>query len=313
VTDVPAIEFAGVSRWYGDTVAVADVSFTVGPGVTGLLGHNGAGKSTTLKLCAGFTSPSAGTVRIFGVEPRRNPGVYERVGVVPDQSPPWPFLTAHEVVGLCARLHRVADPDAAAAGALETVGLADVAGRKVGGFSHGMRQRVKLAQALAHEPDLLLLDEPLNGLDPAQRREIIEVLHRLGDEGRTVIVSSHVLHEVERMAPQVLVLVNGHLVAEGQTSAIRQLISERPRTIRVDAGGDGRPLAGALVDDGTVDAVRFADGTVEFETGDVERFSRALPALARRTDTLIRRVEPVGDDLESVYAYLHERARGAGR
>jgi ABC-2 type transport system ATP-binding protein len=313
VTDVPAIEFAGVSRWYGDTVAVADVSFTVGPGVTGLLGHNGAGKSTTLKLCAGFTSPSAGTVRIFGVEPRRNPGVYERIGVVPDQSPPWPFLTAHEVVGLCARLHRVADPDAAAAGALDTVGLADVAGRKVGGFSHGMRQRVKLAQALAHQPDLLLLDEPLNGLDPAQRREIIEVLHRLGDEGCTVIVSSHVLHEVERMAPQVLVLVNGHLVAEGQTSAIRQLISERPRTIRVAAGGDGRPLAGALVDSGAVDAVRFEDGAVEFETADVDGFSRALPALARRTDTLIRRVEPVGDDLESVYAYLHDRARGAGR
>jgi len=128
-----------------------------------------------------------------------------------------------------------------------------------------------------------------------------------------VIVSSHVLHEVERMAPQVLVLVNGHLVAEGQTGAIRQLISERPRTIRVAAGGDGRPLAGALVDDGAVDAVRFDDGTVEFETADVERFSRALPALARRTDTLIRRVEPVGDDLESVYAYLHDRARGAGR
>jgi ABC-2 type transport system ATP-binding protein len=313
VTDAPAIEFEGVSRWYGDTVAVADVSFTVGPGVTGLLGHNGAGKSTTLKLCAGFASPSTGDVRIFGAEPRRNPAVYERVGVVPDQSPPWPFLSALEVVELCARLHRVADPGAAAARALETVGLTDVGGRKVGGFSHGMRQRVKLAQALAHEPDLLLLDEPLNGLDPAQRREIIDVLHRLGEEGRTVIVSSHVLHEVERMAPQVLVLVNGHLVAEGQTSAIRQLISERPRTIRVAAGGDGRPLAGALVDGGVVNAVRFQDGALEFETGDVDRFSRALPALARRTDTLIRRVEPIGDDLESVYAYLHERARGAGR
>ena len=132
MTGTPAIEFTGVSRWYGDTVAVADVTFAVGPGVTGLLGHNGAGKSTTLKLCAGFTSPSAGAVRIFGVEPRRNPDVYERIGVVPDQSPPWPFLTAREVVELCARLHKVLDPDAAARTALETVGLTDVAERKVG-------------------------------------------------------------------------------------------------------------------------------------------------------------------------------------
>ena len=292
---------------------MADVSFTVGPGVTGLLGHNGAGKSTTLKLCAGFTSPSAGAVRIFGVEPRRNPDVYERIGIVPDQSPPWPFLTAREVVELCARLHKVADPDAAARTALETVGLADVAERKVGGFSHGMRQRVKLAQALAHEPDLLLLDEPLNGLDPAQRREIIEVLHRLGDEGRTVIVSSHVLHEVERMAPQVLVLVNGHLVAEGQTSAIRQLISERPRTIRVAAGGDGRPLAGALVDDGVVDAVRFAGRRRSSSRPATSTASAArCPPSRRRTDTLIR-ADRAGRRRSRERLRLSARARAGSR
>jgi len=219
--NAPAIEFAGVSRWYGDTVALADVSFTVAGGVIGLLGHNGAGKSTTLKLCAGFSTPSSGQVRIFGLNPRKSPDVYSRVGIVPDLSPPWPFLSAREVVELSARLHKVADHRAAAATAIETVDLASAADRPVGEFSHGMRQRVKLAQALAHDPELLLLDEPLNGLDPAQRSHMIELLSRLGHEGRTVVVSSHVLHEVERMAPRVLVLVNGHLVAEGSTTAIR--------------------------------------------------------------------------------------------
>jgi ABC-2 type transport system ATP-binding protein len=176
-----------------------------------------------------------------------------------------------------------------------------------------MRQRVKLAQALAHEPEVLLLDEPLNGLDPAQRRHVVDLLRDLGASGRTLIVSSHVLHEVERMAPRVLVLVNGRLVAEGETGAIRRLISERPRTVRITAGGDGRALAGALLQEGTVDAVRFEDGALVVETADAERFARALPAAARRTQTLPEAIEPVGDDLESVYGYLHARARGAGR
>jgi ABC-2 type transport system ATP-binding protein len=175
-----------------------------------------------------------------------------------------------------------------------------------------MRQRVKLAQALAHDPELLLLDEPLNGLDPAQRRHIVELITRLGDEGRTVIVSSHVLHEVERMGPRVLVLVNGHLVASGATSAIRELIADRPRAIRLQTD-DGRGLARELVGAGLVDSVRVDDGTLVVESGDVERLGRALPVLARGIGARLRRVEPVGDDLESVYAYLHERARGVGR
>jgi ABC-2 type transport system ATP-binding protein len=175
-----------------------------------------------------------------------------------------------------------------------------------------MRQRVKLAQALAHDPELLLLDEPLNGLDPAQRRHIVDLIVRLGEEGRTVLVSSHVLHEVERMAPRVLVLVNGHLVASGATQAIRDLIADRPRSIRLRTD-DGRGLGRELVGAGLVESVRFEDGAMVVEAGDVERLGRELPRIARDAGVRLRRMEPVDDDLESVYAYLHERARGVGR
>ncbi len=305
--------FEGVSRWYGDTVALADVSFSLGPGVTGLLGHNGAGKSTALKLCAGFTPPSSGRVRVLGTDLAESPDAYRRIGISHDRDALWPFLTARSMVAMCARLRGVADPEAAADRALGQVGLTDAADRKLKGFSHGMRQRAKLAQALAHDPELLLLDEPLNGLDPAQRRGVVALIERLGEEGRTVLVSSHVLHEVERMAPAVLVLVNGHLVASGATAGIRDLIADRPRSIRVEAAVEGRALARELVGAGLVDSVRFDDGAMIVEAGDIERFSRSLPGLARDVGARLHRVEPVGDDLESVYAYLHERARGAGR
>jgi ABC-2 type transport system ATP-binding protein len=308
-----AVAFSGVTRWYGDTVSLAEVSFEVDGGVVGLLGHNGAGKSTTLKLCAGFSSPSIGRVSVFGVNPRRTPDVYRRIGIVPDHSPPWPFLTARRVVELSARLHEVTAFTGAAAAALDAVGLGDVADRPVGEFSHGMRQRVKLAQALAHDPDLLLLDEPLNGLDPAQRAHVIDLLVALGERGRTVIVSSHVLHEVERMAQRVLVLVNGRLVADGSTAGIRRLISERPRRVLVRADGDSRALAQGLMTAPDVGAVRLDDGVVEIETSDPDSLSVELPAVARRVDAVLREVRPVGDDLESVYAYLHERARGRAR
>jgi ABC-2 type transport system ATP-binding protein len=306
----PTVVFEAVSKWYGDTVAVAEVSFELRPGVTGLLGHNGAGKSTALKLCAGFARPAAGRVRVLGADPKADPAVYRRLGFVPDGDGLWPFLGAHELVRLCAHLHQVPDPDEAARRALETVALADVGDRPVSGFSKGMRQRVKLAQALAHEPDILLLDEPLNGLDPAQRRHIVDLILRLGDEGRTVLVSSHVLHEVERMAPRVVVLVNGRLVAEGETAGIRALIQDRPRSIRIDAGPSAAPLAQALIGEELVGAVRFDDGRLVAEAADVDRFGRRLPVLARDLGATLRMVEPLGDDLESVYAYLTERARG---
>jgi ABC-2 type transport system ATP-binding protein len=252
-------------------------------------------------------------VRLLGRDVRRDPSVFREVGIVPDGDALWPFLTAREVVVAMARLRRVADPHAAAQAALDRVGLLDVAERRVGGFSKGMRQGVKLAQALAHEPRVLLLDEPLNGLDPARRREIVELIHDLGEEGRTVLVSSHVLHEVERMAPRVVVLVNGRLVAEGETAAIRALIQERPRVVRVEAGERALALGEALVGGGVVSALRRVDGALELETEDAERLARELPRLARERGVTLARVQPLGDDLESVYAYLHARARGAAR
>ena len=308
-----AIVVDGVARWFRDRVAVADVSFRAGPGVTGLLGHNGAGKTTMLRLLAGFTSPSRGTVRILGADPRREPEVFRRVGLVPDGDGLWPFLTAHQAVALLARLRGVADYDAAAHRALGTVGLDEVAGRRLAGFSKGMRQGVKLAQALVHDPDVLLLDEPLNGLDPARRRAFVELVQRLGDSGKTVIVSSHVLHEVERMAPRVVVLVNGRLVAEGETANIRALIADRPRSVRIEAGTGTRELAQALLGAGLADAVRLGDDGALLETADPDALARGLPVIARDHAITVARIQPVGDDLESVYAYLHARARGAAR
>ncbi len=308
-----AVVLDGVSRWFGDRVAVADVSFDAGPGVTGLLGHNGAGKTTALRLVAGFTTPSRGTVRVGGVDPRRDREIFRQVGLVPDTDGLWPFMTAHAAVALLARLRGVTDHAAAAERALDTVGLSDVAGRRLAGFSKGMRQGVKLAQALVHDPRVLLLDEPLNGLDPARRRDVVDLIRRLGDEGRTVIVSSHVLHEVERMAPRVVVLVNGRLVAEGETVAIRALLADRPRAIRLEAGPGTRTLARALLGAGHADAVRLDGETATVETADPDALARALPAIARAEGVSLRRIEPIGDDLESVYAYLHARARGAAR
>jgi ABC-2 type transport system ATP-binding protein len=308
----PTLSLQVVSKWYGHTVAVATVSFALEPGVTGLLGHNGAGKSTALKLCAGFATPDAGTVRVFGADPRRDVAIYGRVGIVPDADGLWPFLSARQAIRTCAELRGVADPGAAAERMLELVELRDAADRTVGGFSKGMRQRVKLACALAHDPELLLLDEPLNGTDPAQRRRIVELVQRLGEEGRTVLVSSHVLAEVERMAPRVVVLVNGRLVAEGETQAIRDLLRDRPRTVHVESEGAPR-LAQALIGEQLVGSVRLADGGLVLETADVDALGRRLVQLAAAESIPLDRVEPVGDDLESVYAYLTERARGRGR
>lgn len=304
------LAFENVSKWYGDTVAVAELTFALEPGVTGLLGHNGAGKSTALKLLAGFARPSAGRVSVLGADPARDRDLHRRLGVVTDADALWPFLTPTRFVALTAELHGVADPGAAAARAIATVELSDVADRQVGGFSKGMRQRVKLAVALAHDPEALLLDEPLNGLDPAQRAHTVELVRRLGADGRTILVSSHVLHEVERMAPRVLVLVNGRLVAEGETTGIRELLADRPRTIRIEAGSSSGRLAQGLIAAEAVESVRFDGPAIVVETRDADRLGRLLPGTARDASAVLERIEPLDDDLESVYTYLQARSRG---
>jgi ABC-2 type transport system ATP-binding protein len=232
---------------------------------------------------------------------------------VPDGSGLWPHLTAREAVTALAKLREVPNPSAAAAAALEEVGLTHAADRRLNEYSKGMGQRAKLAQALVHDPDVLLLDEPLNGLDPPQRRHMIDVVSNRADNGCTVLVSSHVLHEVERMAPQVVVLVNGRVVAEGETVGIKALLRDRPQTVRVTLTGDPRPLAAALAGAVSTQAIRVSDHRVEVDTLDPEALGLELSRAASASGTTLRSIEPVGDDLESLYAYLTARARGAAR
>jgi ABC-2 type transport system ATP-binding protein len=307
-----ALEVDAVSKWFGDTVALSDVSFRSEPGVTGLLGHNGAGKSTLFDLLAGFTAPSQGTVRVLGLDPRAEPAVHARLGLVPDGDGLWPFLTAQQTVAFLARHRGVRDPEGAARAALRTVGMEGAADRRVAGFSKGMRQRVRLAQALAHDPEVLLLDEPLNGLDPAQRRADVELVRRLGSQGRTVLVSSHILGEVERMADRVLVVVNGRLVAEGTPEGVQELLAQSARTVRVETD-EPRRLAGLLLAEPGTGSVTLEEGGLVVQTEDGRRLAVRLPQLAREAGVHLRRVVPVGEDLESVFTRLTASARGAGR
>lgn len=306
------LAFDRVSKWFHDTVAVGDVSFAIEPGVTGLLGHNGAGKSTAIRLAVGLARPDEGAVLVDGRDPRRSGEARALIGLVPDGDGIWPGLTARGFVEACARLRGVRDARGAAVEALTAVDLVDVADRDVKGFSQGMRQRVKIAQALVHRPRVLILDEPLNGLDPQQREAVIALLRRLAGEGTGVVFSSHVLSEVERVADRVLVLVNGRLVAEGAPPALRELMEERPRRIlvRTDAA---RALAPALTALDGVERVTIDDGDVLVDTSRPDDLALALPALARDVGASLEAVEPTDEDLESVYAYLTERARGVRR
>jgi ABC-2 type transport system ATP-binding protein len=302
------IEVVGVSRWFGDVVAVSDVSFEVGPGVTALLGPNGAGKSTLLRLLCGLTTPSQGTVRVLGTDPRGDPSLYRRIGLVPQQEAVFERLSAAAFVTLAAELHGLAGAGAKAADALRLVDLDPAERRPVSTYSKGMRQRVKVAQALVHEPELVVLDEPLEGLDPRQRIHLIELFRSLGAEGRCVLVSSHVLDEVERFGSRVLVMAQGRLAAEGDFHEIRELMDDRPHRLRLRTD---RPhaLAGALVASGAVVAVQLAEaghesGEVVVDTVDVGAFRSTVAGAAQRSGARLIEVAPLDDDLESVFRYL---------
>jgi len=305
----PMVEVAGASKWFGDVVAVSDVSFSIGPGVTALLGPNGAGKSTLLRMLCGLTGADQGTVRVLGADPRTDLAVRARIGIVPQQEAVFEALDAFEFVRLAAVLNGVPDPDAAARGALGIVELDPDDDRRVTAYSKGMRQRVKVAQALVNDPALLVLDEPLTGLDPRQRAHMIELFAWLGEQGRCVIVSSHVLDEVERFGSRVLVVAQGRLAATGDFRAIRDLMDDRPHKIRVRTDKP-RELATVLVDRVGVLGITLEppaagrSGGVVVDTTDAATFRRLVAVAARDVGATLWEITPLDDDLESVFRYL---------
>jgi ABC-2 type transport system ATP-binding protein len=295
-----------VSRWYGNVVAVNDVSFALGRGVTGLLGPNGAGKTTLLHMMAGLLRPSAGRLAVLGTAAWREPEVYRRVGLVPEREAIHAFLTGREFVTMNARLQRLSDPDTATAAALAIVELTDVADRPIGTYSKGMKQRAKIAGALVHDPPILLLDEPFNGMDPRQRLHMIALLRRMAGEGRTILFSSHILEEVERLADSILVVYAGRLAASGDFREIRRLMTDRPHTFTVRSSDDRR-LAARLVEDLAVFGVDIAAGRLSVSSSDFGAFTRILPHIARDASITLYEMLPTDDSLESVFGYLVRR------
>ncbi len=294
-----------VSKFFGSVVAVSDVSFGIGRGVTALLGPNGAGKSTLFRMLCGLTPPSRGMVEVLGADPRSDRDVRGRLSLVPQQDALFDHLSASEFLEFAARTHSVADPGRAAARALELVDLADVGTKHVGQFSKGMRQRVKVAAALVNDPEVLILDEPLTGLDPVQRRRMIALFHALGDEGRCVLVSSHVLDEVAKIGSRVLVIAQGRLVASGDYRDLRELMDDRAHQIRL-AASDPRKLASALVERGLVSGLSIDGQHLMVDTRDADAFGRQVAQLSVELDVRLTEVSPLDDDLESVFRYLVE-------
>ncbi|GLW31404.1 ABC transporter ATP-binding protein [Actinoplanes regularis] len=300
-----AVELLNVSRWYGNVVAVNDITMSLGAGVTGLLGPNGAGKTTLLHMMAGFLAPSRGSVTIDGKPTWRNPGVYRDLGLVTEREAVHAFLTAEQFVLACAKMQKLPDPAAATRRALELVEMTDAAHRRIGTFSKGMRQRTRVAAALVHQPRVLLLDEPFNGMDPRQRMHMMELLHSLGDNGHTILFSSHILEEVEQIAGLVQVIVAGRLAASGDYRKIRRLMTNRPHVFAVRSSDD-RGLAVALVAEKSVSGIEIGEAGLTVRASDYGDFTRALPRIALDQGIRLHQLVPSDESLESVFSYLLE-------
>jgi ABC-2 type transport system ATP-binding protein len=312
-----AIDLRGVSKWYGNVVAVNDITMALGPGVTGLLGPNGAGKTTVLHMMAGFLAPSRGTVTVHGESTWRNPAVYTQLGIVSEREAVHGFLTGWEFVLYSAKLHKLADPAAAARRAIELVEMADAQDRRMETYSKGMRQRTRVAAALVHEPAVLLLDEPFNGMDPRQRMHMMDLLHSMGDQGRTILFSSHILEEVEQVSGTVQVIVSGRLAASGDFRTIRRLMTTRPHVFTIQSS-DNRKLAVALMAEDSVAGVELdatagniaaspggsTSAVLTVRAGDYGRFTRVLPKVALAQRIRVERLIPADESLESVFSYL---------
>jgi ABC-2 type transport system ATP-binding protein len=304
LTGAETIHVHDVSKAFGALVAVSDVTFSVGPGVTGLLGPNGAGKSTLMRVLCGLTPPSTGSVWVAGGDPRTDAASRAQIGLVPQQDGIFERETVFDFVKLAARLTGVADVDAATHRALDAVELPADLDRPMGAFSKGMRQRGKIAAALVNNPAVLVLDEPLNGLDPRQRRQMIDLFHRLGAAGHTVLVSSHVLEEVERFGSRILVMAKGRLAAQGDFRAIRRLMNDQPLTYRVGCSEPNRVGAALLAESLITSCQITGPDTVEVTTTNSLGFRRRLPAVCREANARFAELIPLDEDLESVFRYL---------
>jgi ABC-2 type transport system ATP-binding protein len=306
----PVIEFDGVSKWYGNVIGLNKLTLRIPVGVTGLLGPNGAGKSTLLQLATGQLQPSQGRVRVLGHAPWNNPALMRHVGLCPEQDAFYEWMTGLDFVRTCARLTGMGRRAAAEAAekALTTVGMTANMRRAIRGYSKGMRQRTKLAQALVHDPSVLFLDEPFTGTDPVGRHDLIEVIRGLGAAGRSVLVSSHVLHEVQALTPNIVLLHRGRLVAEGHVRQIRDLIDAHPHRI-VLVCDDYRALAAKVVSWDDVEGVKVlaADSALLVETRKPDAFYGRLPALAAQDGVGLREVYSEDDNLEAVFQYLVSR------
>ena len=300
-----SISLRSVSKWYGNVVAVNEVSLDVEPGVTGLLGPNGAGKTTVLHVMAGLASVSQGEVLVMGQPVRDNPEVYRTLGMMSEHEAVYPFYSGRRFVELAARLHGLDDVGAAVDRAIGYVGLSDVQDRGLGTYSRGMRQRMRLAASLVHDPEVLLLDEPLNGTDPRQRVQFHDLMRRLAAEGRTVLISSHILEEVETVADRHLLMVSGKLAASGDFRAIREKLDEQPYKMRILCDRP-REMASALMLLNSVESVSMEDGAVLVLSRNVADLQRAVPVTAGRLGLRLTRVEPMDESLESVFSYVVE-------
>ena len=302
----PVITAEHLSKWYGQVSGLNDVSVMVPPGITGLLGPNGAGKSTFMKLVTGQLKPSKGAIQVLGEPIWGNPALFHRIGFCPEQDAFYDRMTGLGWVTALVALNGLepAEAEAAARRALEAVDLLDAADKKIGAYSKGMRQRVKMAQALAHDPEVLILDEPLSGMDPLMRRRTIRLIREWGRSGKSVLVSSHILHEIESMTSNILLINNGRILAEGNVHQIRELIDTHPHSVFIRAE-DPKALARALlVEDGVI-SLRFEPGAVSVETARPDAFYARLTEMAASGEAgVIDEVTSPDDNLQAVFKYL---------
>tara|TARA_B100001113_G_scaffold108871_1_gene88212 strand:- start:548 stop:1492 length:945 start_codon:yes stop_codon:yes gene_type:complete len=305
-SNTPAVVIDHCSKWYGNVIGINDISLAIDGGVTGILGPNGAGKSTLFKLLMGRLKPSSGSIRLFGVDPWESTSPYRRIGYVSETEKMYDWMTGHDFVSTLARLHGMTREEASsrAEHVMDFVGLADVQHKEIGKYSKGMRQRVKIAHALVHDPDLIVLDEPLHGCDPIARTSIMSVIRDLGEQGKTVLVSSHILDEIERITEQIVILHNGRLLALGNLHAIRDLLDKHPHRILIRTDHP-RALASAFVNSKPVYGVRFSEeGALEILTNDLSEAHSILPEVIVKSGIKIHSIENPDDNLDSLLKYL---------